>query len=103
METKNIKLIAAILGGWIMSYISLSILLGPFDGDDVVYGIGLTFVPGIIVGAIIYHVMLKEKESQKENIITLESRLKELKNLLDQGILTKEEFEEQKRKLLNEN
>lgn len=103
METKNIKLIAAILGGWIMSYISLSILLGPFDGDDVIYGIGLALIPSIILGSIFYHVVLRDNESQQPNVISLESRLKELKNLLDQGILTKEEFEEQKRKLLNEN
>jgi len=86
-----------------MSYISLSILLGPFDGDDVIYGIGLALIPGIILGSIFYHVVLRDNESQQPNVISLESRLKELKNLLDQGILTKEEFEEQKRKLLNEN
>lgn len=103
VDKRNAKLIVSILCGWIMSYFSLSFLLGPFDGDDVFYFIGISLVPGIILGCIMFHVMRKNEEQQEKNTPTLEHRLKELKSLLDQGILTQEEFDEQKKKILSEN
>lgn len=62
-------------------------------------------IPGALFGAIV-GILLNNKENKGEsatakNEETLESKIKGLKNLLDEGLLTQEEFDEQKRKILN--
>lgn len=79
-------------------------------GNNLIYSIlepmvWLLAIPGALFGAII-GVLMNNKENKVEVISTkteetLESKIKGLKNLLDQGLLTQAEFDEQKKKILN--
>ena len=65
----------------------------------------ITSIPGALFGAIA-GILANNKENKVEAVAikneeTLESKMKGLKNLLDEGLLTQEEFDEQKKKVLN--
>ena len=103
------KLVKAALIGWAIALGIFIILFGEYPPEFGHFMMMLTTsaAPGIIVGIMALNFMEKGKNSSSSNSnnqsYSLETKLQGLKNLLDQGILTKEEFEEQKRKLLNEN
>ena len=65
----------------------------------------LLAIPGALFGAIAGIITVKKEEKKEDFLIkepeTLESKIKGLKNLLDEGLLTQEEFDEQKKKILN--
>lgn len=65
----------------------------------------LMSIPGALFGAIVGIISIKkehkEQTVQTKEPETLESKIKGLKNLLDEGLLTQEEFDEQKKKILN--
>lgn len=68
-------------------------------------GLWLLAIPGALFGAIV-GILLNNKEKKDESVVikhedSLESKIKGLKNLLDEGLLTQEEFDEQKKKMLN--
>lgn len=79
-------------------------------GNEFIYSVlkpmvWLLAIPGALFGAIV-GILLNNKENKAEsttvkNEETLESKIKGLKNLLDEGLLTQEEFDEQKKKILN--
>lgn len=62
-------------------------------------------IPGALFGAIA-GILMNNKGNKTEaalikNEETLETKIRGLKNLLDEGLLTQEEFDEQKKKILN--
>ena len=74
----------------------------PKNLSDAQYPLFLSLAPGAIIGIIVTYVVNKSSDSNVPPVKqeTLEDRLIKLKSLLDQGVLTKEEFEEQKKKIL---
>ena len=85
----------------------LSLLVG--CGGDALefFGPQILFLalPGALIGAIAGILMNNQEKKGEKSVIketeTMESKLRGLKNLLDEGLLTQEEFDEQKKRLLN--
>ncbi len=103
MNKTGKRLLKFALGGWAVAFLAASIFLG---GEDSLFDIKsllfLSLAPGAITGLIIGHIMNKNDAPKSiEFSKSPESRLIELKNLLDQGVLSQEEFDEQKKKILN--
>ena len=63
-----------------------------------------SYILGGIIGIVITYIVNKPTNSHSSSIKrdNIEERLIKLKTLLDQGILNKEEFEQQKKKILEE-
>ena len=109
MESKTSKsmgekvFIGALLG-WAGAFILMCMIFGSFTKNlsDAQYPLFLSLAPGAIIGIIVTYVVNKSSDSNVPPVKqeTLEDRLIKLKSLLDQGVLTKEEFEEQKKKIL---
>ena len=109
MESKTSKsmgekvFIGALLG-WAGAFILMCMIFGSFPKNlsDAQYPLFLSLAPGSIIGIIVTYVVNKSSDSNLPPVKqeTLEDRLIKLKSLLDQGVLTKEEFEEQKKKIL---
>ena len=86
--------------GWLTFVLALS---AGNSMEDIIsdFGvIGAFSLPGALIGVIIGKLTGKKIEKKIGNE-TLESKIKGLKNLLDEGLLTQEEFDEQKKKVLN--
>lgn len=98
------KLVKAALIGWAVAFFLVIVVTGEFPDSEDKFRIilFLSLAPGTIVGIITAYIIEKANKSPKTEI-TLESKLQELKRLLEQGVLTQEEFDEQKKKILNEN
>lgn len=109
MNERFLKIVKAALIGWAIALGIFIILFGEYPPEFGNFMMMLTTsaAPGIIVGIMTLNFIEKGKNTTLPNsnnqTYSLETKLQGLKNLLDQGILTKEEFEEQKRKFLNEN
>ena len=98
------KLVKAALIGWAVAFFLVIVIGGDFPDSeaDFRFILFLSLAPGAIVGIITAYIIERANKSPKKEA-TLESRLQELKKLLEQGVLTHEEFDEQKKKILNEN
>ena len=116
MENKNkieeqkiknrMRILWSALTGWFLFCIPVVVYYG--DGDMSLFldpDLYLFSIPGALFGAIA-GILVNNKENRAtttpvKNEETLESKIKGLKNLLDEGLLTQEEFDEQKKKILN--
>lgn len=103
MNKTGKRLLKSALIGWLVAFLGSSILIG---GDDTIFDgqflLFLSLAPGAIAGIIVSQILNKSNESFKMvQSKTPESRLMDLKNLLEQGVINQEEFEEQKKKILN--
>lgn len=98
------KLVKAALIGWAVAIFLVIVISGEFPDseDEFRMVLFLSLAPGAIVGIITAYIIEKANKSPKTEA-TLESKLQELKRLLEQGVLTQEEFDKQKKKILNEN
>ena len=106
-KTKNSikeKLLAGALIGWLIAFVLMCVVFGSFPRSlsDFQLSIFLSLAPGTIVGIIVTYITAKVSNNQPPavNSETQEERLIKLKTLLDQGVLTQEEFDEQKKKIL---
>lgn len=107
MNKTGKRLLNYALSGWGIAFLGAWLLLG---GEDSLFGeegglqllLFLSLAPGAIGGLIVGHMVNKNSEQPKtEQIKTPEERLVDLKSLLEKGVLSQEEFEEQKKKILN--
>ena len=99
------KILLGALTGLLMCSFCLAVscednMLATFDPYYLVMAL-----PGELIGAIA-GILMNNQEKKEENSVvketeTMESKIRGLKNLLDEGLLTQEEFDEQKKKLLN--
>ena len=88
--------------------IKQKLLKEPYEIAKIVQELGfyeqdISELPGIdyATAKIIDDSTIKGKEKQNEQSSDVVSRIKELKKLLDEGVLSKEEFEKAKKKILN--
>lgn len=105
-ETMGKKLILGTLCGWVGAFLLMCLIFRSFPTslEDATWPLFLSLAPGAIIGIIVTYIVSRSSNSntplvQKE---TREERLIKLKALFDQSVLTKEEFEEQKKKILED-
>lgn len=113
----GIVLTVGIILGWIFSFILICFIAGGsieelMTMEEVAFRIILfiSFPMGAILGmtfVLVYRKVAQEKKAPKQTIATtiqkdMVTKLKELKELLDSGVLSQEEFDSQKEKLLAE-
>lgn len=117
----GISITIGIIIGWILSFILICFIIGGriedmFSMDEFVFRMILfiSFPMGAILGTtfvLAYRKVAKDKQANKQTNIQAATptnqkdtvtKLKELKELLDSGVLTQEEFNAQKEKLLAE-
>lgn len=100
-EPLSRKLIKGALIGWFIAFVAVKYLLG-FNSIEL--ELFLSMAPGAIAGVIIVYVINKPNKQPTQQIIkdSKEDRLIKLKSLLDQNVLTQEEFDEQKKRILSE-
>ena len=99
------KLLSGFFLGWIGAIFLAGVLTGfPHDLSGFKRLAFFALAPGAIIGIIITYIVNKPTNSHSSSIKrdNIEERLIKLKTLLDQGILNKEEFEQQKKKILEE-
>lgn len=107
MNKTGKRLLKYALMGWLIAFLGASMLIGGDDGwfggeDGIQFLLFLSLAPGAIAGLIVGHLVNKNTEQPRiEQTKTPEDRLIDLKNLLDRGVLSQEEFEEQKKRILN--
>lgn len=82
--------------------ISWNMSMGTCLSDPITW---LISIPGLLFGAIA-GILMNNREKKDNSVVikneeSFESKIKGLKNLLDEGLLTQEEFDEQKKKILN--
>lgn len=103
MNKTGKRLLKYALSGWAIAFLGAWLLLG---GEDSLFGeegeiqflLFLSLAPGAIAGLIVGHLVNKNNEPPEiEQIKTPEERLVDLKNLLERGVLTPEEFDDQKK------
>ena len=99
------RILWSALTGWLMFSIPVAVSCGSDMEIFLDPNLWMMSIPGALIGAIA-GILMNNKEKKGEsatakNEETLESKIKGLKNLLDEGLLTQEEFDEQKRKILN--
>lgn len=106
------RILRSALIGWLLFSMPVVACEASWSGWDLdLFGmylepfLWLLSIPGALFGTIA-GIIANNKENKTETITvkneeTLESRIKGLKNLLDKGLLTQEEFDEQKKKILN--
>lgn len=113
----GVSITIGIIIGWILSFILICFIIGGriedmFSMDEFVFRMILfiSFPMGAILGTtfvLVSRKVAKDKEANKQTIAPTNqkdtvTKLKELKELLDSGVLTQEEFNAQKEKLLSE-
>lgn len=117
----GISITIGIIIGWILSFILICLIIGGsieeiFSMDEFVFRtiLFISFPMGAILGTtfvLAYRKVAKDKQANKQTNIQAATptsqkdtvtKLKELKELLDSGVLTQEEFNAQKEKLLAE-
>ncbi len=117
----GISILFGIIIGWILSFILICLIIGGsiedmFSMDEFVFRMILfiSFPMGAILGTtfvLAYRKVAKDKQTNIQTNIQAATptnqkdtvtKLKELKELLDSGVLTQEEFNSQKEKLLAE-
>lgn len=117
----GISITIGIIIGWILSFILICLIIGGsieeiFSMDEFVFRtiLFISFPMGAILGTtfvLVSRKVAKDKEENKQTNIQAATptnqkdtvtKLKELKELLDAGVLTQEEFNAQKEKLLAE-
>ncbi len=114
----GVSITIGIIIGWILSFILICFIIGGriedmFSMDEFVFRMILfiSFPMGAILGTtfvLVSRKVAKDKEANKQTIAAPSNqkdtvtKLKELKELLDSGVLTQEEFNAQKEKLLAE-
>ncbi len=98
------KLLAGALIGWLIAFFSICAIAGEMPGDSAGMRITLflSLAPGVIIGIIVTYIInrFSQHSVSEEEDHLLENRLEKLKSLFDQGIITQEEFNEQKQKIL---
>ena len=105
-KMKNRKRILwSALTGWLLFSLPLAVSCGSDMGIFLDPSLWIMSIPGALFGAIA-GILANNKENKVETVAikneeTLESKMKGLKKLLNEGILTQEEFDEQKKKILN--
>lgn len=106
LNTNSKRIVRGILFGWLLFVISISAYnetnssnIDYEESRDVI-NLFLMSLPGALLGVIVAVIMNKNEQGIKKTE-TLETKINGLKNLLDQGLLTQEEFDEQKKKILN--
>lgn len=106
LNTNSKRIVRGILFGWLLFVISISAYnktnssnIDYEESRDVI-NLFLMPLPGALLGVIVAVIMNKNEQGIKKTE-TLETKINGLKNLLDQGLLTQEEFDEQKKKILN--
>lgn len=97
---KGIKSIIGAVAGFLLLASIISAFLGDMEFNALTV---LLFMPGAIVGAIIGASVgdTENKDKNKDEFGQTANELFKYKQLLDSGIITKEEFDEQKKKILN--
>ena len=111
----GISILFGIIIGWILSFILICLISGDnidniFKEDEFRFILFISFPMGAILGTtyvLVSRKVAKDKEENKQTVAPIVqkdtvTKLKELKELLDSGVLTKEEFNSQKEKLLAE-
>lgn len=106
LNTNSKRIVRGILFGWLLFVISISAYnktnssnIDYEESRDVI-NLFLMSLPGALLGVIVAVIMNNNEQGIKKTE-TLETKINGLKNLLDQGLLTQEEFDEQKKKILN--
>ena len=99
------RILWSALTGWLMFSIPVAVSCGSDMGVFLDPNLWMMSIPGALIGAIA-GILTNNKEKKEEsttakNKETLESKIKGLKSLLDEGLLTQEEYDEQKKKILN--
>lgn len=100
------RIVRGVLFGWLLFVISISAYNETnssnidYEESRNVINLFLMSLPGALLGIIVAVIMNKNEQDIKK-AETLETKIKGLKILLDQGLLTQEEFDEQKKKILN--
>ena len=111
----GIVIFVGILVGWVLCFLLINFIIGGsiedmLNMDEFAFRIILfiSFPRGAILGTavvVLYRKSIKDaesknslKKSQPKDSVT---KLKELKELMDAGVLTQEEFDAQKEKILN--
>lgn len=111
----GIVIFVGILVGWVLCFLLINFIIGGsiedmLNMDEFAFRIILfiSFPMGAILGTavvVLYRKSIKDaesknslKKSQPKDSVT---KLKELKELMDAGVLTQEEFDAQKEKILN--
>ena len=106
LNTNSKRIVRGILFGWLLFVISISAYNKTnssntdYEESRDVINLFLMSLPGALLGVIVAVIMNKNEQGIKKTE-TLETKINGLKNLLDQGLLTQEEFDEQKKKILN--
>ena len=99
---KNLKkILVGALTGWLMFSMSIAVSCGNISDLLYVPRIWSLSLPGALFGALAGILMAQKTNKETSQSETLESKIKDLKKLLDEGLLTQEEFDEQKKKILN--
>lgn len=100
------KLFLGALCGWVGAFLLVCIIAGEFPDslEAVQWLLFISLAPGAIIGIIVTYIVNKSSNSNTPLVQqeTREERLTKLKALLDQDVLTKEEFEEQKKRILED-
>lgn len=107
-----------ILAGWVLSFLLICIIIGGdpkewINMDEFAFRLILfvSFPMGAIIGSTVvlaYRKSVKDKNKNVEQATKPSvakdkvTKLKELKELMETGILTQDEFNQQKEKILNE-
>ena len=94
------KLFLGALCGWVGAFLLVCIIAGEFPDslEAVQWLLFISLAPGAIIG-------INKSSNSNTPLVqqeTREERLTKLKALLDQDVLTKEEFEEQKKRILED-
>lgn len=103
-ESMGVKILIGALLGWIGAFSLVCLIAGEFPDDltAIKFILFLSLAPGVIIGVIVTYIVNKVTNTNVPTVKdeSREERLIKLKSLLDQDILSKEEFEEQKKRIL---
>lgn len=108
-QKQSIRLLLGGLIGWIIAVIAVFVISG--DSKTGEYWLRfvafLSLAPGGISGLLVTHMLNKKssnsvdkKTMNSDNVKSVPEQLQVLKSLLDSGVLSQEEFEDQKKKIL---